>query len=94
MEVAAADVTGNLAAADTAMGVMNLLDEDDQRSTGGAVSRKKTMMVFVVGGLSFLEIAALRFLSNEPSFPYSIVMGTTSLINGHSLLESMAHHEF
>jgi hypothetical protein len=63
---------------------------------GGGMSeetrrKKKTMMVFAVGGLSFLEIAALRFLSNDPLFPFTIIMGTTALVNGNSLLESLAH---
>lgn len=34
---------------------------------------KKTMLLFVVGGLSFIEIAAFRFLSKDPSFPYRIM---------------------
>lgn len=52
---------------------------------------KRVMLLFVVGGLTFLEIAALRFLSRDPAFPYTIIMATTKLINGNSLLKSLAH---
>ena len=51
--------------------------------------RKKNMLVFVVGGISYLEIAALRFLSNDPAYPYHIIIGTTSI--GNSLLKSLVH---
>jgi len=52
---------------------------------------KKVMLVFVVGGLSFLEVAAFRFLSRDASFPYKIVLATTKLSNGASLLKSLSH---
>lgn len=48
---------------------------------------KPTLLVFFVGGLSYMEVAALRFLSKRPSFPYRIVMVTTQLINGNVLLQ-------
>ncbi len=53
--------------------------------------QKQNMLVFMVGGLSFIEIAALRFLSKDASFPYNIIMGTTNIINGNTLLESLVH---
>ena len=52
---------------------------------------KKTMLLFVVGGLSYLEIAACRFLSNDPAFPYRIMLGTTKLINGSTFVNSLKH---
>ena len=55
----------------------------------GLLGKKKTMMVFVVGGITYLEIAALRFLSNNPSYPYNIIIGTTSV--GSTLLKSLVH---
>lgn len=79
-------------------------DSSDTISAGGANSslvhffsdsdeltgrRKKTLLVFFVGGVSYLEIAALRFLSNDPSYPYNIVIGTTSI--GNTLLKSLVH---
>lgn len=52
---------------------------------------KPIMLVFLVGGLSFLEIAAFRFLSRDPSFPYTIICATTKLINGSKILKSLVH---
>mmetsp|Transcript_66264 Transcript_66264/g.130406 ORF Transcript_66264/g.130406 Transcript_66264/m.130406 type:complete len:633 (-) Transcript_66264:111-2009(-) len=52
---------------------------------------KKTMMVFMVGGLSYLEIAALRMLSTDVHFPYRIVIATTKLINGERIICSVKH---
>lgn len=51
---------------------------------------KKIMLVFVVGGLSFMEIAAFRHLSKDPVFPYQIVLATTKLCSGKSLLRSLS----
>lgn len=52
---------------------------------------KKTMLLFVVGGLSYIEIAAFRFLSNDSSFPYRIMLATTKLVNGSTLISSLKH---
>jgi len=54
---------------------------------------KKVMVVCVVGGLSYLEIAAFRFLSKDPAFPFRIVMATTKVVSGSTFLSSM-HHNF
>lgn len=64
--------------------VVQFFSEDDTRP-----QRKKNMLVFVVGGISYLEIAALRFLSRDPSFPYNIIIGTTSV--GSGLLKTLVH---
>jgi hypothetical protein len=72
---------------------------DYGEGSGGAVVRfsesapqdKKTMLLFVVGGLSYTELAALRFLSNDPAFTYRIVIATTKLINGSTLINSLKH---
>ena len=47
------------------------------------------MLVFVVGGLSYLEVAAFRFLSKDPSFPFTIVMATTKFISGNTFVNSL-----
>lgn len=57
----------------------------------GRASNKKVMMVFVVGGLTFLEVAAFRFLSKDPHFPFQIIMATTKFVNGSTLLKSLKH---
>ena len=50
---------------------------------------KKNLLLFVVGGLSFIEIAAFRLLSKDPYFPYRIILSTTKLINGNTFLKSL-----
>jgi hypothetical protein len=52
---------------------------------------KKTMLVYVLGGVTLLEIAAFRFLSNDPNFPFRIVVATTKLINGSNFMQSLQH---
>jgi hypothetical protein len=52
---------------------------------------KKTMLIYVLGGVTLLEIAAFRFLSNDPNFPYRIVIATTKLINGSNFMQSLQH---
>ena len=43
----------------------------------------------MVGGITYLEIAALRFLTKDPSFPYAILIASTGIISGNSLIESI-----
>jgi len=56
-------------------------------TTNQQQQRKPVLIVFFVGGISYMEIAALRFLSKRPSFPYHIIMLTTKIINGNTLLQ-------
>jgi hypothetical protein len=69
--------------------IHSFADEDDLAV--GPTIKKKIMMVCVIGGISFLEVAAMRYLSNEPSFPYTILIATTALVNGRTFLESLSH---
>ena len=72
--------------------------QEEQKSSASQTSllsrtnTKKTkpvLFVFIVGGISYVEIAALRFLSNSESFPYTLLIGSTKTINGKSFLKSM-----
>lgn len=56
----------------------------------GTGTRKPILMVMYVGGVTHMEIAALRFLSKRPSFPYHIICVTTKVINGGTLLRSLS----
>ena len=56
--------------------------------SGSSGAKKPTMIVFYVGGVTHMEIAALRFLSKRPSFPYHIICVTTKVVNGSTLLRS------
>ena len=58
------------------------LSADDKKT-----SKKVTLVVFV-GGCTFTEISACRFLSNKHEGE-DILIGTTKIINGNSLIESL-----
>jgi hypothetical protein len=49
---------------------------------------KKIVLVFFIGGCTFAEISAIRWL-NKNNEHYTFVVGTTKLINGNSLIESI-----
>ena len=60
------------------------------KSDGGKSDDKPVLLVYYVGGVTFSELAALRFLSRRPSFPYNIVCCTTEIVNGSTLLRSLS----
>ena len=60
-------------------------------ATAGTSSGKKVMVVYFIGGVTFAEIAALRFLSEKADFPYRIIVCTTKLVNGNTLMKSLLH---
>ncbi|PKA62742.1 Vacuolar protein sorting-associated protein 33 like [Apostasia shenzhenica] len=47
------------------------------------------VLVVFVGGVTFAEIAALRFLSSQDGMGYDFIIGTTKIINGNTVLESI-----
>jgi vacuolar protein sorting-associated protein 33A len=59
-------------------------------SEGSNSARKPTLMVLYVGGVTHMEIAALRYLSRRPTFPYHIICVTTKVVNGSTLLRSLS----
>jgi hypothetical protein len=52
-------------------------------------SRKPVLLVCYIAGVTYMEIAALRFLSARRSFPFHIVIITTKIINGRQLIQSL-----
>lgn len=52
--------------------------------------KRPTLMVVFVGGVTYMELAGLRFLSKRATFPYHIICCTTSIINGSSFLQSIS----
>ena len=52
-------------------------------------TRKPILLVCYVGGVTYMEIAALRFLSGRRSFPFHIVIVTTKIVNGRQLIQSL-----
>ncbi|TDH66264.1 hypothetical protein CCR75_001850 [Bremia lactucae] len=49
---------------------------------------RKVLLVYYLGGVTFMEIAALRHLSRQPDCQYDIIVATTKIINGDTLLKS------
>lgn len=65
--------------------IFNLAGGEDEHGL-----KKKVMLVVVVGGLSYLEIAAFRVLSRDPAFPFSIILASTVIgVGGDRFLQSM-----
>eukprot|EP00752_Nemacystus_decipiens_P003730 g3436.t1 len=51
--------------------------------------KKKVMLVYFIGGVTYMEIAALRFLNKQREFPYDIVIATTKIANGDEFLGTL-----
>ena len=58
-----------------------------QDSTG---ANKKTLVLFV-GGCTFAEISALRFLCQQEESTTEYLIATTSVINGNNFIEGLAN---
>ncbi|KAF0642948.1 hypothetical protein FPSE5266_11788 [Fusarium pseudograminearum] len=54
---------------------------------------KQTVFVVFVGGITFTEIAALRFIAKQEEGRRNIVICTTSIINGNKMMESTIEKE-
>jgi hypothetical protein len=63
-------------------------DEEEDEGFGTGNGCKRTLVVFV-GGCTFAEIAALRFLSQQEDATTEYLVATTAIINGDKLIESM-----
>ena len=52
-------------------------------------TKKKTMLVYFVGGVTFMEISALRWLARRKGSKYNIVVATTKMISGKTFMQSI-----
>lgn len=52
---------------------------------------KRVMLVLYLGGITYMELAALRYLSRDPTYPFTIIAATTKVINGTSMIKSMTY---
>ncbi|KAJ3603720.1 hypothetical protein NHX12_028461 [Muraenolepis orangiensis] len=52
----------------------------------------RTTLVFFLGGVTYAEIAALRFLSQMEDSGMEYIVATTKLINGNSWIKSLMDH--
>ncbi|XP_008446839.2 vacuolar protein-sorting-associated protein 33 homolog isoform X2 [Cucumis melo] len=50
--------------------------------------RRTVVFVVFVGGVTFAEISALRFLSGQEGMAYELIVGTTKIVSGNSLTET------
>jgi hypothetical protein len=51
--------------------------------------RRAVVLVVFIGGVTFAEISALRFLGGQEGMKYDFIIATTKLINGTSLLKTL-----
>merc|ERR1712194_152159 len=78
------------------LGALAKKQAEESRRDGSSSDRSSTrekkpvLLVYFVGGVTFMELAALRFLSKRPSFPYCIACCTTEIVNGGTLLRSLS----
>ncbi|KAF4532459.1 hypothetical protein B566_EDAN003034 [Ephemera danica] len=49
----------------------------------------RVVLIFFIGGCTFAEISALRFLAQQEEVPVEFVVATTKLINGNSFIKSL-----
>ena len=52
-------------------------------------NRKKTVLIYFVGGVTFAEIAALRFLNQQANSNVKFVVATTEIITGDRAVNQM-----
>lgn len=65
-------------------------NESSNNSRSSMEGGKPVLLVYFVGGITFMELAAFRFLSRHHSCPYNIVCCTTEIVNGGTLLKSLS----
>jgi len=63
-----------------------------QADANTSATRKPITLVFFIGGITFTEIAALRWISQQEGQYRDIVVATTKLINGNSILSSVVEN--
>jgi hypothetical protein len=56
--------------------------------TGGTHGQPETVLVVFIGGVTFAEISALRFISSRPDSGFRFLVLTTRIVNGRTLLQS------
>lgn len=53
-----------------------------------ADGRRSLVLVVFIGGVTFAEISALRYLTAQEGMAYDLIVGTTKIVNGHTLAET------
>ncbi|CAH1801545.1 unnamed protein product, partial [Owenia fusiformis] len=60
-------------------------------STQSSTGEPKVTLIFFLGGVTYAEVAALRFLSQFEDGPTDYLIATTKIINGHTWIESLSN---
>jgi hypothetical protein len=60
---------------------------------GEARKKRRVVVVVFIGGVTFAEVAALRWLGGRPEVNCAFVVATTKLISGTTLLESFVDED-
>ncbi|KAG2328972.1 hypothetical protein Bca4012_021410 [Brassica carinata] len=55
---------------------------------GVADGRRSVVLVVFIGGVTFAEISALRFLASKEGMAYDLIIATTKIVNGAALIET------
>ncbi|XP_024401527.1 vacuolar protein-sorting-associated protein 33 homolog [Physcomitrium patens] len=58
-------------------------------SVPGTDARRLVILVIFIGGVTFAEISALRFLESQEGMKYDFIIATTKLVNGTTLVKSL-----
>lgn len=79
-----------LSATSVASGAPSLrVRRNSATSSQSSSEETRIILVFFIGGCTFAEISALRFLSQQEENNCEFIVGTTKVINGRSFLKSM-----
>ncbi|KAJ6901816.1 hypothetical protein NC651_019556 [Populus alba x Populus x berolinensis] len=75
---------------DTLHGASAAVDRHVQTHPGFLVAdgRRSLVLVVFIGGVTFAEISALRFLSAQEAMAYDMIIGTTKIVNGNTLTQT------
>ena len=63
--------------------------QPDATSAARDEGRKPVRLVFFLGGCTFTEISAVRWLAAQESSKYQYIVATTSVINGRQMVDSV-----
>lgn len=71
----------------------SLVRRNSATSSQSSGEETRTVMVFFIGGCTFAEISALRFLTQQEEINCEFFIGTTKIINGRTFIKSMKHRQ-
>jgi hypothetical protein len=52
-------------------------------------NEKKKILLYFLGGVTFAEIGAIRFMNQQPNAKFRFVIATTQIINGNRAVSQM-----